>query len=323
MPPSELPSLNALRAFEAVARHCSFRRAAEELFVTPAAITHQIKLLEGNLGISLFNRFNRRIELTEASKAVLPMLQQGFESLSTAVAELRRYGKVPQLTVGASPTLASRWLMPRLQRFLSTHPGIDVHLVATSQAVSTATSNIRRNGSKSAAPPERDIDIRFTNDDLTGEQVDLLFRVEIVPMCHPRLLIGPPPLLTPADLKYQTLLHGDGRNPERAGSTWARWLRRAGVTGIDTRRGIQLDHSSLALDAAADGLGVTLASPLLASAELAEGAVVIAFPQALPLDNAYYVVTSDLAMAREEVAAFHRWLMAEARTPESVEAVAA
>lgn len=299
MTPSDLPSLNALRAFEAVARLRSFRKAAEELFVTPAAITHQIKLLEGLLGLTLFNREHRQVELTPAALAALPLLQQGFDSLRMAVGELRRHGKTPPLTVGASPTLASRWLMPRLQDFLSRHPGIDVRLLATSQTEGHSS--------------DRDIDIRFASDELSGPRVDLLFRIEILPMCSPKLLAGAHPLLTPADLRYTTLLHGDGRDASRAGSTWARWLHRAGVIGIDARRGLQFDHSALALDAAADGLGVTLASPLLAAAELNAGTVVVAFPQSMPLDNAYYLVTSDEAMARPDVAAFHQWLLDQAR----------
>lgn len=299
MTPAELPSLNALRAFEAVARHRSFRRAAEELFVTPAAITHQIKLLESKLGTLLFNRQGRRVELTAAALAALPLMQQGFGALAMAVGQLRRQDDVQRLTVGASPTLASRWLMPRLQGFLSRYPGIDVRLVA--------------NGNSTRQSVECDIDIRFASDALPGDWVDLLLRIEILPMCHPRLVHGEHPLRTPDDLKHATLLHGDGRDPDRARSTWARWLHRAGVTGVDARRGLQFEHSTLALDAAADGLGVTLASPLLAAAELAAGQVVVVFPHALPLDNAYYLVTSERAMTRPEVSNFHAWLISEAR----------
>ncbi len=295
MTTAKLPSLNALRALEAVARNRSFRRAADELFVTPAAITHQIKLLEEFFGFTLLERHSRGIELTEATKAALPQLQRGFDALSSAVGTLRNHEQVPQLTVGASPTLASRWLMPRLQGFLSQFPGIDVRLEANS-----------RPGTRQS---KRDIDIRFTNADAPGERVNMLFRVEIVPMCHPRLLTGPRPLRKPADLIHHTLLHGDGGKSDRAGNAWATWLRYAGVEGIDTGRGLQLDHSTLALDAATDGLGVTLASPLLAATELSENKVVVAFPPALALDNAYYLITSDAAMARWEVAAFHKWLL--------------
>lgn len=310
---SRLPPLNALRAFEAVARHRSFRKAAEELFVTPAAVTHQIKALEEQLGIVLFERLNRRIELTPAAQAALPRFQQGFEALAQAVAELRGHGQAPQLTVGATPTFVSRWMMPRLQHFLSVHPGIDVRVVASGQLINPASQDLPSEDAGDSVP-DPDIDIRFSNGRPSGDIADLLLTVQVVPMCHPRLLKGPPPLRTPDDLQHQTLLHGDGRLADRTRSTWARWLRHAGASNVDPRRGLQLDHSTLALEAAADGLGVTLAMPSLAAAELAEGKVVVAFPLALPLDKAYYAVTSNAAMGRPEVVAFRKWLIDEAST---------
>jgi LysR family glycine cleavage system transcriptional activator len=308
---SRLLPLNALRAFEAVARHKSFRKAAEELFVTPAALTHQVRGLEEQLGFSLFERMNRRIELTPAAQAALPRFQEGFAALTQGVFELRNHGKAPHLTVGATPTFVSRWLMPRLQRFLTDNPGIDVRLVASGQLINASSREIRSEDPTDISP-DTDIDIRFSSERPSGPNVDLLFTVEVVPMCNPRLIEGPPPLQTPDDLRHQTLLHGDARVADRTKSAWARWLRLAGITDVDPRRGLQLDHSTLALEAAADGLGVTLAMPLLASAELSAGKVVVAFPLALPLDNAYYTVASETAMARPEVAAFRQWLVEEA-----------
>lgn len=311
MNPVDLPPLNALRALEAVARHRSFKRAAEELFVTPAAITHQIKQLEERLGRQLFKRSNQRITLTEEAEAALPLLQKGFASLAQAVGELQKQDHAPQLTVGTSPTFASRWLMPRLREFLSAHPGIDVHVVTNSRGREPAQgkSRSRKNAVQDNTAP--DIDILFTSEELAGRQARQLFRVEVVPMCHPQLLIGPPPLNTPSDLRHQTLLHGDGLNANRTNSTWARWLRHAGASAIDARRGLQFEHSTLALDAAADGLGVILASPALAVAELSAGKVVIAMP--LQLENAYYAVASETALSRPEVSAFHSWLLEKSR----------
>lgn len=316
---NRLPPLNALRAFEAVARHKSFRKAAEELFVTPAALTHQIKALEQQLGFALFDRLPRRIELTPAAQAALPRFQQGFEALSQAVAELRNHGRAPHLTVGATPTFVSRWLMPRLQSFLSQHPDVDVRLVASGQLINASAREIRSEDAGESTV-DADIEIRFHNGRPPGHNVDLLFTVEVVPMCHPRLLKGPPPLLKPDDLRHHTLLHGDARVADRTRSAWARWLKRAGISDVDPRRGLQLDHSTLALEAAADGLGVTLATPLLAAAEMAEGKVAVAFPLALSLDNAYYSVATDAAMARPEVVAFRDWLLDEAlrQTPTPV-----
>lgn len=307
---TRLPPLNALRAFEAVARHQSFRKAAEELFVTPAAITHQIKSLETQLGVQLFERLNRRIRLTEAAEAALPRIRDGFTALYDGVTELRRHVAVPRLTIGASPTFVSRWLMPRLQGFLSLHPEIDVSLVASGRIIAAAPEGEddppRDNGKR-----DIDVDIRFSAE--PPADADLLFAVQVVPMCHPRRLRGPPPLQTPEDLRFQTLLHGDGRQSDRSQSAWARWLRLAQVSAVDPRRGLQLEHSTLALEAAVDGLGVTLAMPMLAAAELTEAKLAIAFPIALPLNSAYYLMASRSGARRPEISAFRDWLIAEAR----------
>ena len=316
MNPVNLPSLNALRALEAVARHRSFRRAAEELFVTPAAITHQIKQLEQRLGVQLFKRQNQKISLTEEAEAALPLLQKGFATLAQAVAELRSHQSTPQLTVGVSPTFALRWLMPRLRDFLSAHPGIDVRLATDRRPAESArkqTAKSRKSADQNDGAP--DIDIVFTSEERAEPHAHRLFRVEVMPMCHPQLLNGPHALKAPSDLRHQTLLHGDGRNADRANSTWAHWLRHVGALDVDARRGLQFEHSTLALDAAADGLGVTLASPLLAASELSAGKVVIALQQSLLLDNAYYVVASETSLSRPEVAAFHAWLLDRARQP--------
>lgn len=307
---SRLPPLNALRAFESVARHRSFRKAADELFVTPAAITHQIKALESQLGIELFRRFNRRIELTERAREALPALQEAFELLSESVTLLRESGNnTPRLTIGASPTFVSRWLVPRLQGFLARNAGIDVSFVAGSQHGQVP-------GHQEMSPPLNsaggtDLEIRLCHEEPDGQAVDPLFAVEVVPMCHFRLINGTPPLKKPSDLRFHTLLHGDGRRVDRNQSTWANWLRHAGIDSVDPRRGLQLEHSTLALEAATDGLGVTLAMPLLAQAELEAGSVVVAFDIPLPLNSAYYAISNPGALRRPEVQAFRMWLTEE------------
>lgn len=309
---SRLPPLNALRAFEAVARHRSFRKAAAELFVTPAAVTHQIKALEDQLGVALFRRLSRRIELTPAAAAALPLFQKAFELLTRGVGELRGIGRTPQLTVRATPTFASRWMMPRMHNFLAAHQNIDVRVLASGHLLSPATA-LPSAGEAGESAPVPDIEIRFSNGRPEGDHVDLLFTVDIVPMCHPRLLReGPRPLRLPADLRHHALLHGDSHIEDRTRSAWALWLRHAGVTGVDPRRGLQFDHSTLALQAAADGLGVTLATPMFAAAELARGEVEVAFPLAITLDKAYYAITAPAAANRPEVVAFRQWLLREA-----------
>ncbi len=316
MTTSRLPPLNALRAFEAVARHRSFRKAAAELFVTPAAVTHQIKALEEQLGVELFRRLPGGIELTPATVATLPVLQRAFELIARSVSELRNHGSTPHLAVRATPTFASRWMMPRLHSFLAANQGIDVRVLASGNVLNPAGRP-----ANAGAGVEPDIDIRFHNGRPDGDHVDLLFNVGIVPMCHPRLInSGPWPLQTPADLAHHALLHGDMHIADRARSAWSLWLRKAGVTNVDPRRGLQFDHPTLALDAAADGLGVTLATPLFARNELERGDVVVAFPIEITLDRAYYAITSATSSQRPEVIAFRQWLLAEAaantRSPE-------
>jgi LysR family glycine cleavage system transcriptional activator len=307
---ARLPPLNALRAFEAVARHRSFRKAADELFVTPAAVTHQIKALEEHLGVELFRRLPRGVELTPAAAAVLPIFQRAFSLIARGVGELKDYGRTPHLTVKTSPTFASRWMSPRLHRFLSTYEGIDVRVLASGNLVRPTE---RGPGAEDAPESEPDIDIIFSNGRPEGDHVDLLFAVDIVPMCHPRLTRqGPHPLKTAADLRYHALLHGDTHIEDRTRSGWAQWLRHAGVQDVDPRRGVQFDHSTLALDAAADGLGVTLATPLFASDELARRDLVVAVPLPLRLERAYYAITAAASTSRPEVVAFRKWLLEEA-----------
>ncbi|HVT35582.1 MAG TPA: LysR substrate-binding domain-containing protein [Nevskiaceae bacterium] len=308
---NRLPPLNALRAFEAVARNRSFRKAADELFVTPAAVTHQIKQLEEQLGIALFERKSRGIALTPAASAALPRFRQAFELMSQGVAELRGHGNVPRLSVRATPTFMSRWLMPRMQSFLALHPNVELHLLASDRMISPSPWQTQPEQEVAQAMTP-DIDIQFSSGPPAGDIVDLLLMVDVVPMCNPALLKGAHPLREPDDLRHHTLLHADGLLSDRMRSTWALWLQHAGARLVDPRRGMQFDHSTLALEAAADGLGVTLAMPLLAAGELERGEVKIAFAQALPLGRGYYSVISSVADGRPEVAAFRQWLQREA-----------
>lgn len=308
-----IPSFNSLRAFEAVARLRSFRKAADELFVTPAAITHQIKSLEAQLGIALFVRLSHGIELTPAAEAALPRLQQGFEMIMQAVRDLRDFGQSPRLHVAATPTLASRWMMPRLHRFLSKYPNIDVRLMGSSGQAFHALPRNHAEGHNAESAQTPDVEIHFSQTKPAGEYVDHLFAVHVVPMAHPKIIDWNAPSRVPDDLRHLTLLHGDGRLHDRNQSTWAKWLKQAGALKVDARRGLQFDHSTLALKAAADGLGVTLAMPLLAAEELSENKVRILFPTVLPLDQSYFVETHASAIDRPEVRAFRAWLLEEAR----------
>src|SRR5246500_772062 len=179
-----LPPLGALRAFEAAARHMSFSKAAEELFVTPAAISHQIHALERDLGARLFHRLNRTIELTASARVLLPGLSDAFAGIRTSVRRLRAHNDTGSLTVTASPSIAAKWLVLRLHRFQERHPEVDVRISATDEVVDLTRGDF-------------DIAIRYGCGKYAGLEVELLFTNEVFPACSPQLLTTGPPLRTP------------------------------------------------------------------------------------------------------------------------------
>ena len=262
----------ALRVFECAARHLSFKLAAEELFITPAAVSQQIKTLEHQLGIQLFNRHNRGLSLTEAAKQGLPRLTQGFEQMIQGVELIRSAHRKPTLTVWMAPSFASKWFMPRLHRFAEKHPQIDLDISAspgmvdsTASARSIPVENFRRDNV--------DIAIRFGQGDYPGCRVDKLFAVAAIPLCSPQLMRGKYPLKTPEDLRFHTLIHDDTRYEGRP--DWPSWLKAAKVSDIDTDRGLHFNHGNLAINAAVDGQGVVLSMKALASDDIAAGRLVL------------------------------------------------
>ena len=305
---ARLPPLNSLRAFEAAARHLSFRRAAAELHVTPAAISHQVKALEQSIGIPLFRRVTRGLELTEAADACLGRLREGFGALADAVDLMRAHTLVQTITVGAPPSFAGRWLVPRIQGFVSAYPDIDLRVAAGKNFIDDR---------QYASRPDfdgADIAIRFGLGRYPEHRSDKLFSVAAVPMCSPRLLHGTHPLRTPADLRHHALLHDDTVRSEFGGASWKTWLEAAGVQGVDITRGPHFNHASLGLDAAIDGMGVVLSYPVLASADLAAGRLVMPFDLSVPLTYAYYLVCAESAAEQPAIAAFRNWITAEARS---------
>ena len=312
-----LPPLNALKAFESAARHMSLKRAAQELSVTPAAISHQVKALEDYLGVKLFRRLNRALELTAAARAALPKLRDGFDSLAQAVAAMRPQTDSGHVTVSAAPSFATRWLMPRLHRFFASHPEIDVRVSARMRLVT-------RGGQNSVAErttidnwlEESDLAILYGHGDYPGVRVDKLLALTIAPICSPRLVQGENPLRQPQDLSHHTLLHDDTGTLYDGIAFWDVWLRAAGVSDVDASRGSHFSHAVLALEAASDALGVVATFPLLAAAGLAAGRLILPFELQVTLQSAYYLVCSETAELRPAVAAFRDWLLAEAAQPE-------
>jgi LysR family glycine cleavage system transcriptional activator len=306
-----LPPLNALRAFEVAARHLSFKKAARELHVTPAAISHQIKALENYLQVRLFRRLNRALQLTEEAQVCLPKLREGFDALAEAVEQVRAQIKRGSLTVSVAPSFAAKWLVPRLYRFAAAHPDIDMRVSASMELIDRQNPqpikllHFRKGGI--------DVSIRFGRGSYPGFRVDKLLSVSIIPMCSPRLFQGRFPLREPSDLRHHTLLHDDTLYFDERRPDWRMWLEYAGVTGIDTSHGQHFSHAVLALEAAIEGQGVVLTLRNLAAADLAAGRLVTPFPLSIPLDFAYYVVCPESIADRPKIAAFREWLLEEAR----------
>jgi LysR family glycine cleavage system transcriptional activator len=312
---ARLPPLNALKAFEAAGRLLSVKKAAAELNVTPAAVSHQIKLLENSLGVKLFLRRNRALELTEAARVCLPKLREGFDSLAQAVDRVRAHKGGGMLTVSAAPSFAARWLMPRLHRFLESHPEIDVRVSAR---LRQAAEGGRRGIAAERVTvdtwlADSDVAILYGRGDYPGFRVDKLFTLTITPICSPRLLTDPEhPLLRPADLRHQLLLHDDTGDLYDGVSFWEVWLKAAGVQDVDLSHGAHFSHAVLAFEAAAEGHGVVATMPLLAESDLHAARLVTPFALRAPLESSYYLVCAESAAARKDVADFRKWLLAEA-----------
>lgn len=291
-----LPPLNALRAFEATARHLSFSKAAHELHVTPAALSHQIRGLEELLALKLFHRKARSIELTAAAQLMYPGVRAGFESLRTAVEQLDRVREDRILVVSASPGLTAKWLVPRIYRFLELHPEIDTRISSSAGYANFTTDGVDA-GIRLSAGVHPDLHVEKLSDEW------------LLPLCSPRLLEGEHPLRSPHDLARFPLIQIDlpGLVP-----TWGDWLAAVGVTGIDTARGLRLNIADHALDAASEGAGVVLGYKLVASRDMRLGRLVVPFGPELPLPGrAYHFVCARGQETRRSVRAFRDWLFAE------------
>ncbi len=296
-----LPSLNALRAFEAAARHLSFKKAAEELFVTPTAISHQIKALEGFLGVMLFRRLHRGLMLTDQAQLILPEVRGGFDCFARAMEKLANDRQAGVLTVAAAPVFAAKWLVPRLDRFNRTHPGIEIRISAGIQIVDYARDGI-------------DIGIRYgvgRYPNLRSEP--LLTTSKVYPVCSPALAASESALLrNPEDLGRVTLLHYTDEGDPKAYLNWAMWLHAAGVADIDFARGPRFNRITDVITAAIEDAGVALVPESMAEADLQAGRLVRPFDIGVPVAFSFYLVYQPEALARPEVASFREWILTEA-----------
>ena len=298
--------LNALRTFEAAARHLSFAKAAEELHVTPAAVSQQIRSLEDLLGVQLFHRLTRGIALTASAEAGLPKLHEGFDNLLEGLETIREQSDLQTLNVWMAPSFASKWLLPRLPSFIESHPDIELRINASTDLIDNAdiphtfpAESFRKNNI--------DIAIRFGTGNYPGCRVDRLMQVTALPMCSPALLQNSQrPLTSPEDLAHHTLLHDD--TPYEGRPDWPSWLKAASVTGVNGHRGLHFNRVSLALEAAIEGQGVVLTLEQLAETDLARKRLVIPFTIRVPMDYAYFVISQDDAAKQRNIDLFRDWL---------------
>lgn len=288
----DLPPLNALRVFEAAGRQLSFTRAAAELHVTQAAVSHQIKSLEEQLGLPLFKRLNRALLLTEEGQTYLKAVTRALDDLRAATAKLHRRDDTGVLTVSTLPSFATRWLVPRLGRFQRRHPEIALRL-----APSTQLSDFTRD--------DVDVAIRYGRGDYPGLKVWRLMTEDVFPVCSPELAAGDPPLRRPEDLRHHYLLHDFGC------VEWRAWLMAAGIDGVDPEGGTTYEDSSMLIQAALAGQGVALARSVLVEDELAAGRLIRPFEVSVPSDYAYYLVCPGYTADRPRIVAFREWLFAE------------
>ena len=300
-----LPSLDLLHSFEAVARHRSFTRAAHELCLTQSAVSRQVRSLETALGLRLFRRLHRAIEVTPEGQRLFQAVTRGLDDIGGCLAELGAAAKAPQITVCASVGFAWFWLMPRLERYRAKHPDIDLRVLATDQPVLPGSGEV-------------DLAILFGSGQWEGLAARLLFGERVYPVCSPAYLRDHPALCRPDDLREQTLLHLEYGKPSLGGVDWRTWLLRQGVGGPPLRRGLRFNSYPMVLQAAEAGHGVALGWSYITDPLLAEGRLVCPVDRTVETQDGYYLCTSGDATHSPGLTAFLDWISGEAAGQDGV-----
>ena len=288
-----LPPLNALRSFEAAARHQSFTRAADELCVTQGAVSHQVKALEAELGLKLSNRERQGLAITDAGHDYLAEVRDAFDRIALGTDRLLQRLHSGVITVSMSPDFAAKWLVGRLGRFAEAYPDIELKVSATIHHCDFAREDV-------------DLAIRHGAGNWAGLDAVNLCSEELFPVCGPTLLGSQRRIHCPEDVLQFPLLHLNDRRD------WSRWLEAAGASGEGLLHGPILNHASMLIDAAINGQGITLARTALVAADLINGRLVRPFQTTLPLKNTYWIVCPKATSALPKIAAFRGWLLAEA-----------
>ena len=287
-----LPPLNALKAFEAAARHESFTRAAEELCVTQGAVSHQVKALEAELAIKLFNRERQRLIITEAGRDYLAVVRDALDWIAVGTERLLQRQNAGVLTVSTSPDFAAKWLVHRLGHFAEAHSTIDLRVSATMHHVDFAREDV-------------DMAVRHGDGNWPGLDAVELSAEQLFAVCSPKLLSGRR-LGKPADILKFPLLHLDSR------ADWRKWLQAVGISDANVKHGPILNRASMVIDAAINGQGIALARTTLAAWDLLNGRLVRPFPESLRLSKTYWIVCPKATSKVPKIVTFRGWLLAEA-----------
>jgi LysR family glycine cleavage system transcriptional activator len=298
-----LPPLNALRAFESAARHLNFSRAADELSVTPGAVSQQIQNLEDYIGAALFKRTPRGLLLTDAAQTALPALREAFDRLAEAASLLTAAVDGRRLTLTAPPSFAAKWLVPRLGRFEQAHPQVDVWLSADMEVVDLAGGDI-------------DLAVRYGAGAYPGLETQRLMQETVIPVMSAELNAATP-LHEPKDLAGHILLHDGSPDADESCPDWQMWLAARGIKGVDGTRGPRFNQSSLVIEAALAGRGVALAKRALAQDDLDAGRLTAPMAISTSVDFAYYVVHPKAKARLPQVKAFVAWILAEGAAHEA------
>lgn len=295
-----LPPLSALKVFESAARFESFKHAAEELFVTPGAVSQQIRLLEEHMGVELFMRDGRRVVLTEAGKNSAPILKEAFERMFEATRVMKQGVQKGRVTISCAPSFAAKWLMPRLEDFSAANPDVDIWVSADMAMVDFAVCDI-------------DLAIRYGNGHYSGLNVEHLLAESVIPVCSP-LLFEAAPLHKVEDLSHHVLLHDLGFETDPSCPDWAMWFKAHGVEGVNASRGPRFNQSQMVIEAACAGRGIALAKRTIAEADITAGRLQVLFDEKdAPLSFGYYLVWPQTREPSNAQLRFMEWLRAQAK----------
>lgn len=296
--PRRLPPLNALKSFEAAARHESFTRAAEELCVTQGAVSHQVKALEAELGLKLFNRERQRLVITEAGREYLVVVRDALDRIAIGTERLLKRQTSGALTVSTSPDFAAKWLVNRLGRFAEAHGDIDLRISATMHHVDFTREDV-------------DLAVRHGDGNWAGLDAVRLAPEHLFPVCSPKLVAGRRRLIKPSDVLKLPLLHLDTRKD------WSAWCEAAGVDYVEHALGPVMNRASMVIDAAVDGQGVALARTTLAAWDLINGRLIRPFAATLRLSKTYWIVCPKATAMLPKIVTFRDWLLTEAAADEA------